>query len=83
MTAIGDDGLAVTVDAVCCRVWPVSPFSRIGRCGLCGQRPVIKNRDSDERAELPIHRTWAISGWTCSTCDGGGCLDCTDSAYEL
>jgi hypothetical protein len=28
---------------------------------------------------LPIHRTEA--GWPrCSTCDGGGCLDCTDSA---
>lgn len=28
---------------------------------------------------LPIHRTEA--GWPrCSTCDGGGCLDCTDPA---
>lgn len=30
-------------------------------------------------AELPIHRTEA--GWPrCSTCDGGGCPDCTDPA---
>lgn len=29
--------------------------------------------------ELPLHRTAA--GWPrCSTCDGGGCLDCTDPA---
>lgn len=28
---------------------------------------------------LPIHRTEA--GWPrCSTCDGGGCPDCTDPA---
>lgn len=28
---------------------------------------------------LPLHRTEA--GWpSCSTCDGGGCLDCTDPA---
>lgn len=30
-------------------------------------------------AELPIHRTEA--GYPrCATCDGGGCLDCTDPA---
>lgn len=28
---------------------------------------------------LPLHRTEA--GWpNCATCDGGGCLDCTDPA---
>ena len=32
-----------------------------------------------ERSPLPSHRTEA--GWPfCSTCDGGGCLDCTDPA---
>jgi dCMP deaminase len=30
--------------------------------------------------ELPLHRTEA--GWPrCSTCDGGGCPDCTDPAH--
>ena len=27
--------------AVCCREWPVDPMSRMGRCGLCGEVPVI------------------------------------------
>jgi hypothetical protein len=27
--------------AVCCREWPVDPLSPIGRCGFCGERPVI------------------------------------------
>ena len=54
-------------------------------------KPVIVN-DDKELAEmidrrkarlaenvLPIHRTEA--GWPrCSTCDGGGCYDCTDPA---
>lgn len=32
-----------------------------------------------ERRPLPLHRTEA--GYPrCSTCDGGGCLDCTDPA---
>jgi hypothetical protein len=32
-----------------------------------------------EARTLPLHRTEA--GWPrCSTCDGGGCLDCTDPA---
>ena len=30
---------------------------------------------------LPLHRTEAnYGGVVCSTCDGGGCLDCTDPA---
>jgi len=28
-------------DAVCCKVWPVVAFMPVGRCGLCGQRPVV------------------------------------------
>ena len=32
---------ALLVEAVCCRTWLVSPFARIGRCGYCGERPVI------------------------------------------
>ena len=33
----------------------------------------------DGEAWLPLHRTEA--GYpNCSTCDGGGCLDCTDPA---
>jgi hypothetical protein len=30
------------VIAVCCREWPVFPFLPIGRCGICKQRPVVK-----------------------------------------
>lgn len=29
---------------------------------------------------LPLHRVAANVGVICSTCDGGGCLDCTDPA---
>ena len=29
---------------------------------------------------FPIHRTQATHGMTCSTCDSGGCPDCTDPA---
>lgn len=33
----------------------------------------------EEGQALPLHRTEA--GWpNCSTCDGGGCPDCTDPA---
>lgn len=35
---------------------------------------------SDIPPALPLHRTEATYGFTCSTCDGGGCLDCTDPA---
>lgn len=35
---------------------------------------------ADDYRQLPIHRTEA--GYpNCATCDGGGCLDCTDPAY--
>ena len=27
--------------AVCCREWPVYSFARWGRCGFCGERPVL------------------------------------------
>ena len=27
--------------AVCCREWPVTIDARIGRCGFCGERPII------------------------------------------
>lgn len=40
------------------------------------------NVESEEaiRQSLPLHRTAANVGVACSTCDGGGCLDCTDPA---
>lgn len=25
--------------SICCRVWPVATMSRIGNCGLCGNKP--------------------------------------------
>ena len=27
--------------ARCCRDWPVLAFTRMGRCGYCGQVPVV------------------------------------------
>ena len=85
--------LDVVVIARCCRDWPVYPFSPMGRCGYCGERPERTDKtvaaymaersarlDADLAALLPIHRTAATFGMTCSTCDGGGCLDCTDPA---
>jgi len=33
--------MTTLVIAVCCREWPVDPLSPIGRCGFCGERPVI------------------------------------------
>jgi len=35
-----DLGLIV-VTARCCRDWPVLAIAPIGRCGICGERPVI------------------------------------------
>ena len=33
----------------------------------------------DEHMPLPLHRTQATYPRSaCSTCDGGGCFDCTD-----
>ncbi len=31
----------LTVTAVCCRAWPVGIGMAIGRCGYCGERPVV------------------------------------------
>ena len=47
---------------------------RILVCGDCAH----VDYDAWERA-LPLHRTEAGT-IRCSTCDGGGCPDCTDSA---
>lgn len=32
---------AIIVTARCCRDWPVLAFTRIGRCGYCGQVPLV------------------------------------------
>lgn len=44
------------------------------------ERPLSKEERSRPTRYLPLHRTEANSGIVCSTCDGGGCLDCTDPA---
>jgi len=31
--------------AVCCREWLVDSSSRIGRCGFCGERPIVVGWD--------------------------------------
>lgn len=40
---------------------------------------ILGRRDRKPRP-LPLHRTEATVGLLCSTCDGGGCPDCTDPA---
>lgn len=35
------------VEAECCRTWLVNPLARIGKCGLCGKRPVIKDDNGE------------------------------------
>lgn len=43
------------------------------------QEAIIARKEELEPRPLPIHRTEA--GYpNCSTCDGGGCYDCTDPA---
>jgi hypothetical protein len=40
---------------------------------------LLEESERKQPDQLPIHRTEA--GWPrCSTCDGGGCYDCTDPA---
>lgn len=41
---------------------------------------VIEKAKEPQPPSLPIHRTEANHGIICSTCDGGGCPDCTDPA---
>ena len=55
----------------CGKSGPLSPLW--GFCDKC------QKAGSGKRFDLPIHRTEA--GYpNCSTCDAGGCLDCTDPA---
>lgn len=30
------------VEAYCCRMWPVVLGFHLGRCGLCNEKPIIK-----------------------------------------
>lgn len=43
-------------------------------CGL----PRAAGVHVEDAPDLPLHRTEANYGVCCATCDGGGCLDCTD-----
>ena len=45
------------VTAVCCREWPVTYVARIGRCGFCGERPVIDWTLSVPPAKTPTEAT--------------------------
>lgn len=55
-------------------------MSHSGICRECGQWLLICDGHEREKGPtLPIHRTEAGRP-RCSTCDGGGCLDCTDPA---
>jgi hypothetical protein len=52
---------------------------RNGRTAWAAERVVGPWReDPVKRPDLPLHRTWANVGVSCSTCDDGGCPDCTD-----
>lgn len=31
----------------CCRVWPLSPMWKVGKCGYCGQRPEAEATESE------------------------------------
>lgn len=31
----------LVVKGVCCRKWPLLAMTRIGKCGLCGERPEV------------------------------------------
>lgn len=57
-------------------------MTALTRWGLGASVPLAEVIEAvaDERPfDLPIHRTEA--GYpNCSTCDGGGCYDCTDPA---
>ena len=35
----------------CCRVWPVSITSRVGRCGLCGKIPRVTEATTEQKDE--------------------------------
>jgi hypothetical protein len=45
------------VIAVCCREWPVALGQRIGRCGFCGERPVIDWTRDVPPAKTPAETT--------------------------
>ena len=38
------------VTATCCKRWPVLGYLPLGRCGICGQRPVLTGETWEERA---------------------------------
>lgn len=77
-------GPVVDLPVLCARDRPCSDHDDPA-CPRCGQAMVgtvdcaycLENTPQPD--SLPLHRTEA--GWPrCSTCDGGGCPDCTDPA---
>ena len=51
----------------------------LAECLVVDESERMTTADERYRPGLPLHRTEA--GWPrCSTCDGGGCPDCTDPA---
>lgn len=70
-------GVIATVTGVVRTVEALFPPGHL-RITLDAAPAPTEDRDEGERP-LPLHRTEA--GYpNCSTCDGGGCLDCTDPA---
>lgn len=43
----------ILVKAHCCREWEVVLGEKVGRCGLCGERPTIELEGVYERLEVP------------------------------
>lgn len=48
--------------------------------GSSGSTAASSGTTANNSGDLPLHRTAANVGVSCSTCDGGGCPDCTDPA---
>ena len=54
-----DDGVRTLMDSVigtakCCRLWAVLLYTRIGRCGVCHERPRLVAADPPWYFETPV-----------------------------
>lgn len=74
-----------TPDPAKAAAWAASRDEECGTCYAEHNPHVVVSRTrtawtpTDDARPLPLHRTEA--GYPrCSSCDGGGCLDCTDPA---
>ena len=78
--------LAAIMCKHCLRAETKEAFNRITSPVYLIGGAVMRDRaePSSGAWDLPLHRAgnqWEVE--SCGTCEGGGCLDCTDSAYGL